>query len=151
MLADERPQHDAFQQICATAALSTEQPFLSRRKALVDWLFEVGDKLEQRTLTIHQAVRYLDILLHNSPARARPDLLAVTCLFIASKFDELDDKIPILKTLVKTISAYAHGEKSIMSSFRELGPGAAYDAVVRCEGDLLKELRWELLLSLIHI
>ena len=66
MLTDERLQHDTFQQLCATAGVDHDQPFLSKRKTLVDWLFEIGDKLEQRTLTIHQAVRYLDIVLHNS-------------------------------------------------------------------------------------
>ena len=52
---------------CAALFIDHDQPFLSKRKTLVDWLFEIGDKLEQRTLTIHQAVRYLDIVLHNSP------------------------------------------------------------------------------------
>ena len=146
MLSDERPQHDSFHQLCATAGIEGDQHFLSKRKALVDWLFEVGDKLEQRTLTIHHAVRYLDIILHNSPARSRPDLLAVTCLFIASKFDELDDKIPILKTLIKTMSTGTTFLSNTQQTFRELSPTAAYDAVVQCEGSLLKELRWDLLL-----
>ena len=117
MLADEIPQHATFSQLLSQASLTKDTPFLSKRKSLVDWLFEVGDKLEQRTLTIHQAVRYLDIVLHNQPGRARTDTLAVTCLFIASKFDELDDKIPLLKTLIKIIGAYASSEKSLMCSF----------------------------------
>ena len=33
-----------------------------------------------------------------------------------------------------------------MNSFREMSPSAAYDAIVRCEGTLMKELRWDLLL-----
>jgi len=32
---------------------------------LVDWIFEIGEKLKQRILTTHLAVVYLDILLQD--------------------------------------------------------------------------------------
>ena len=33
------------------------------RKDLIDWIFEIGDKLRQSNLTIHQAVAYFDMTL----------------------------------------------------------------------------------------
>jgi hypothetical protein len=31
---------------------------------LIDWIFEIGDKLKQSNLTIHTAAAYIDIYIH---------------------------------------------------------------------------------------
>jgi hypothetical protein len=34
------------------------------RKQIVDKLFEYGERLKQRQLTVHLAISYLDLLMH---------------------------------------------------------------------------------------
>jgi len=69
------------------------------RRALVDWIFEIGEKLKQRVLTIHLAVVYLDILIQDEKVFEgfKQEVLSITCLLLASKFDELDDNIPLIR------------------------------------------------------
>jgi len=62
----------------------------------------MGEKLKQRNLTIHLAVAYLDLMMHQpSFSEERQELLALTCLLLSSKFDELDDNIPLIREFQK--------------------------------------------------
>lgn len=66
----------------------------------MDWIFEVGDKLKQRNLTIHIACAYLERLMHEYEISGNKlELTALTSLLIASKYDELDDNIPLIKEI----------------------------------------------------
>jgi len=90
------------------------------RKSLIKTIFEIGGaKLHQSTLTLHTAVAYLDQVLafyesqkqkelaENPEAEPQKvgryslELTAIGCVFIASKFDELDNNIPFLKDFIK--------------------------------------------------
>ena len=68
---------------------------------MVDWIFEMGEKLVQRIATTHLAVAYLDILLQDEKIfeSLKAEVLPVACLLLASKFDELDDNIPLIREL----------------------------------------------------
>lgn len=74
---------------------------LKTRKSMVETIFEFGDKLKQRNLTIHLAVAFLDILLQDDKIfdKIKQETLICTCLLLASKFDEIDDNIPMIKDL----------------------------------------------------
>jgi hypothetical protein len=97
------------------------------KKLLIDWLFEVGEKFLQSNLTIHIAIAYLErafqkdfhLVENIKKAETKNDsswskflkstsilkdegylrLLALTCLLLAAKYDELDDKIPFINDL----------------------------------------------------
>ncbi len=70
---------------------------------MVDWIFEMGEKLGQRIITTHLAVTYLDILLQDESIFTciKSEVLPLTCLLLAAKFDELDDNIPLIRELQK--------------------------------------------------
>ena len=40
---------------------------VKNRRELVDWLSELGEKLELETLTIHVGVAYMDVILQTTP------------------------------------------------------------------------------------
>ena len=61
------------------------------RSTLIDWLIEVCGVYKMHRETLYLAVDYLDRYLGNSTdmAKNRLQLLGVTCLFIASKIEEI--------------------------------------------------------------
>ena len=96
---------------------------------LIDWIFEIGEKLKQRSLTIHLAVAYLDILMHQpSFDQTQQDVQALTCLLLASKFDELDDNIPLIREFQRIAKT----------------KDFTYEDVTKCEVHLLRLLCWDL-------
>ncbi|XP_013407692.1 G2/mitotic-specific cyclin-B [Lingula anatina] len=59
------------------------------REILVDWLLQVEVHLEIQSQTIHMAIAMLDIFTsRRSIGLDRYQLLGITCLFIAAKFEE---------------------------------------------------------------
>ena len=70
---------------------------------MVDWIFELGEKTKQRLLTTHLAVAYLDMLLQDDKVhdKINTEVMPLVCLLLASKFDELDDNIPLIRDLQK--------------------------------------------------
>lgn len=101
------------------------------RKLLVDWIKEVGGRLLLSKATIHIAVAYLDYVLGKQDMpRHRLCLVAVTCLYLAAKYDELDRNIPNLNDLLRASSAK-------LSAARP-------DDIKECEVSLLRTLSWSL-------
>lgn len=58
----------------------------------------------------------------------KADLNALTCLLLASKFDELDDNIPLIRDFTRLAKS----------------KGFTYDDVVKHEIILLRQLDWDL-------
>jgi hypothetical protein len=59
------------------------------RAILVDWLVEVVNKYRQQPETLHLAVSIMDrYLMKRMVARTRLQLVGVTALLIASKFEQ---------------------------------------------------------------
>lgn len=97
---------------------------------LVDWIYELGDKLKQSTLIIHIAIAYLDIAMYKHTFHKKQlQLVALTSLLIASKYDELDDKIPLIRDFQRATKSY----------YTE-------SAIKQCELFLLQLFDWKLVI-----
>ena len=87
---------------------------------MLELVCEVGECLKQSQLTIHLAVNYLDRFLA-AKNKLYPDIqanrikiavfrdhsldaVAMTCLLLASKFDEIDDNIPLISEFTRAHS-----------------------------------------------
>jgi len=71
--------------------IETEQAFgTNHRMILVDWMFDVSCKCKFFDDTIHYAVSFLDrFLLKQQESVRNLQLLGATCLWIASKYNEI--------------------------------------------------------------
>jgi hypothetical protein len=60
------------------------------RAILVDWLVEVSQEYRLHNETLYLAINFLDrFLCHQLVLRGRLQLVGITCLFIASKYEEM--------------------------------------------------------------
>ena len=90
---------------------------------MLELICEVGDCLKQSQITIHLAIEYMDrfILLRNHFTEVNDDnsdgdvanrifeghsldAVALTCLLLASKFQEIDDNIPLIEEFCKGLN-----------------------------------------------
>ena len=91
-------------------------------------IFLMGEILSQSTHTIHLAVRYLDKVIDLGYEKG--EVTVTTCLFIASKFNELDENIPLIGDMIKTFSAISKTAMTI-------------SAIQKAETDIIKLLDWD--------
>jgi len=71
------------------------------RAILVDWLVDVAEEFHCRELTLFLCVNYIDRYLskmEKTLARGKLQLLGITCLLLASKYEEI--YVPTLNDLV---------------------------------------------------
>ena len=80
------------------------------KKVLIDWIFEVGEKFQLSNLIIHIAIAYLERAYQLGIQKATSSSLdshlrslALTCLLLAAKYDELDDKIPFINDMARVV------------------------------------------------
>lgn len=95
--------------------------------------------MKQSSITVHLAIIYLDIILQDELIfdKIKSDSLSLTCLLLGSKFDELDDNIPLIREFQR---AY-YKQRDI-----------PYEEVIKCELEVLRILDWDLFkLSHLHI
>ena len=60
------------------------------RAILVDWLVEVSQEYRLQNETLYLSINYLDrFLCHEPVLRGKLQLVGITCLFIASKYEEM--------------------------------------------------------------
>ena len=74
-------------------------PYLFNRTELVKKIFSVGKKLGLSISTLHLAIKYLDKAFIICQAGIPPnsyELIALGCLVLSAKFDELDMNIPMM-------------------------------------------------------
>ncbi|CAL4938183.1 unnamed protein product [Urochloa decumbens] len=116
-----RPSPDYFQKI---------QKHISpkMRAVLVDWLVEVADEFKLKAETLCLAVSYVDrFLTVNVVTRDKLQLLGVTALLIAAKYEEIESsKMKVNKYTDITDHTYTKQQ------------------VVKMEADLLKSLNFEI-------
>ncbi len=145
---------------------------LQIRDTLLELICEVADCLKQSELTIHLSVEYMDrylLIRHKSFAPVSSslsdmelvsnifeshslDAVAITCILLASKFDEIDDNIPLIDefcrahTLVRDSieNGYLATQNDRRSRFPLGRSYPGYIAVQRCELYLLELLCWDL-------
>ncbi|KAG8240445.1 hypothetical protein J437_LFUL003159, partial [Ladona fulva] len=70
------------------------------RPVLISWVCKVAEELKLRNCTFHLAVYVLDIFMDNHEiATPQLKLLAIVCLLLAAKFEELDSNVPKISSL----------------------------------------------------
>ena len=101
------------------------------RTLLVDWLELMRGKLGLSESVLHLAVKYMDyILLQKEYSNSKYQLIALCCLAIAAKYDELDRNIPFPEDFTRLAKL----------PFRTF-------VLAECEMLLLKVLDWQLKVS----
>lgn len=71
-------------------ALAAGEITVNMRSILVDWMIEVAEEYSLQPETLFLSVAYVDMCLHRlSICRAELQLLGVTCIFIAAKYEEI--------------------------------------------------------------
>ncbi len=97
-------------------------PYLFNRASLVQKMLSTGKKLGQTISTMHLAVRYFDrtfSICQSGILPASYDLIALGCLVIAAKFDELDMNIPMMMDFI-CISKAPYSYENLRSIESEL-------------------------------
>ena len=116
---------------CQFPSLLTKQQYVTRqlRASLVDWLFEVSQKMliEDRTV-IYQAInlmdRYYEVIQFSAPQKDL-QLTAVTSLFIASKNLEVE---PLdLKTCCKDLCYNKYSKKMFLQKEADIRLATNYE------------------------
>ena len=107
------------------------ESYFKDRHLLVDWLNLMRAKLGISESTFHVAVRYMDyILAQKDYHQSKYQLIALSCLAIAAKYDELDQNIPFPEDFTRLSKL----------PFRSI-------VLADCEMLLLKILDWQLKVS----
>eukprot|EP00946_MAST-07B_sp_MAST-7B-sp1_P004247 g4247.t1 len=103
-----------------------EAKWLKYRRVLVDWMCEAGDEFGLHISTMHVAVMYLDRLLHAvSVNRNELQLVAIACILIAAKYEEVEEVVPTLSEMNR------HAQWAFSA-----------DAIQRMEFEVLRKLDW---------
>lgn len=85
----------------------TQTGFTDLRKSMIEWIFHLGDRLKQRSLTLQLAIVYIDkLFLLGKQKEMQKDkhLWGLTALYLASKYDEIDANIPFIRDFKKVSS-----------------------------------------------
>ncbi|AQL08907.1 Putative cyclin-A3-1 [Zea mays] len=116
-----RPSHSYFQDIQKNICPKM-------RAILVDWLVEVAEEFKLHAETLHLAVSYVDrFLTMNVVARNKLQLLGVTALLVAAKYEEIESsKMKVKRYTDITDNTYTKQQ------------------VVKMETDLLKSLSFQI-------
>jgi len=74
--------------------------YLQFRRRVVDWMASAGEEFQFSSTTMHMAIKYLDRVLSKLQlSRAKLQLVAMCCLLIAAKHEEMEDYVPTLEDL----------------------------------------------------
>ena len=128
---------------------------------MLELVCEVGECLKQSQLTIHLAVNYLDRFLAVKN-KLYPDIqgnrikialfrdhsldaVSMTCLLLASKFDEIDDNIPLISEFTRAHSIIKDRlEVEFAGKKGKSRIDLKYTDISKCELTLLNILKWNL-------
>jgi hypothetical protein len=109
------------------------------RPSLINVIFEIGKRFKQREETTHLAVDLLDRFFFSRPPKwefspKHMALYELTCFLIASKFEELDENITLIKDLIRYFTRIL--PNSVASP--------TFIDVVECERELMAFFNWDL-------
>ncbi|XP_066927049.1 cyclin-J-like isoform X1 [Clytia hemisphaerica] len=115
----------------STPKFQGNSPQLCFRRYLVDWLALIGEKLHLTHGMVHLGVALMDSVMDKMdfPKQNQLNLMAICCLYVATKVDERDDLIPRVQTL-----------KSIFTNDFEV------EDFLEMELNIMSLLEWRLLL-----
>ena len=85
--------------------------YLEERKFIMEWLFNACSKLNLSKRTSHLASLYTDLILNGNSNIFHSDKyynIALCCLIIATKFIELDIKLPYFRDFIKISKTKIH-------------------------------------------
>ncbi|PXF46807.1 G2/mitotic-specific cyclin-1 [Gracilariopsis chorda] len=92
--ASQNPKHDT---ILAQLQLDPHQEYVRQRPAVVTWLAEACEVFGIRAITLHLAIRVMDIVALNASWNHLLPLCALTCLYTASKYEDSKECSHVLK------------------------------------------------------
>jgi hypothetical protein len=100
----------------------------------------MGKRYKQREEVVHLAVELLDRFFMNKDLKFDFNtrsmcLYTLTCFLIASKHDELDENIPLIKDLTRY---YCRVLPTSVST-------PTFDEIVECERSLMNFFKWDLM------
>lgn len=105
--------------------------YLSYRTLLVDWLKIMKKKLCLSDGTFHIAVKYMDYILSQKEYhQSKYQLIALSCLVLAAKYEELDMNIPFPEDFARIAKLPFHNF-----------------VIAQCEMLILEILNWKLKVS----
>ncbi len=99
----------------------------------------MGKRFKQRQMTVHLAVDLLDRYFFaegNEFESGVKTKFLLTTFMIASKYDELDDNIPLIKELQRYFTRTLHHSQQVPT----------FDDIVECERLLMKFYGWDLMM-----
>jgi hypothetical protein len=100
--------------------------WLKYRRVLVDWMCEAGDEFGLHISTMHVAVMFLDRLLHTVVVpRNELQLVAIACILIAAKYEEIEEVVPTLSDMNR------HAQWAFSA-----------DSIQHMEFEVLRKLNW---------
>lgn len=74
--------------------------YIRYRKVVAEWMVDVCEHFALHPTTTHAAIAYLDRLQPNEKfSRFEWQMLAISCILIASKYNECEDHVPDLSTM----------------------------------------------------
>ena len=74
--------------------------YLKYRKVVAEWMLDVCEYFTLHPTTTHAAICYLDRLQpHEKFSRFEWQMIAISCILMASKYNECEDHVPDLSTL----------------------------------------------------
>jgi hypothetical protein len=113
---------------------SCPSPFLQHRRLLVDWICECGEEHKLANSTAHVAVGLLDKVLQQLDVkRDRYQLVALTCVIIAAKYEEKEEDVPSLRQLTDYVNRLQGAKAAALCDAR---------GVHNMEVLLLNQLQW---------
>jgi hypothetical protein len=77
-----------------------KETYLKYRKVVAEWMVDVCEYFTLHPTTTHAAICYLDRLQpHEKFSRFEWQMIAISCILMASKYNECEDHVPDLSTL----------------------------------------------------
>ena len=105
--------------------------YIKYRGILVKWLRNLNNQFHLSRSNFHIAVMYMDYTLSRyNFTKYKYDLIALTCLLLAAKYDELDRNIPALNDLIDIAKSKI--------------PSVKANEIKQCEAYILKLFEWDL-------
>jgi hypothetical protein len=103
-------------------------------------MFEIGKRFQQREETLHLAVDLIDRFFLGSENKSEISskslaLYELTCFMIASKHEELDENVTLIKDLVR------HFTRILPSS----SAPPSFEQIVECERELMVFYNWDIM------
>lgn len=99
----------------------------------------MGKRFKQRTATVNLAVDLMDRYFFSEGEEfetASRTKFILTTFMIASKYDELDDNIPLIKEMQRYFTRTLHHSQQVPT----------FDDIVECERLLMRFFNWDLMM-----